>query len=67
MVRVYEYKFDENTWGMYPISDLFLTLSCIDPASSSIRPTTQFNKVVLPHPLGPSKPYLKQKQRCRNF
>jgi len=31
----------------------------ISPAFSLLRPTIQLNNVVLPHPLAPSRPYLK--------
>lgn len=34
----------------------------ISPAFSLLRPTMQLSNVVLPHPLAPSKPYLKKKK-----
>lgn len=40
---------------------LLRAFTCITPASRCCLPTMQLSKVVFPHPLGPSNPYLDTK------
>ena len=59
-----------TTWGIYPTRapgiwcplepGSFLNTST-RPESNGVRPTIIFKIVVLPQPLGPSKPYLEKK------
>lgn len=44
------------TCGMYPMFPLVFALTNMSPESISVLPTTTFNNVVFPHPLGPKSP-----------